>query len=376
MRHAALRLVSAVLLTACAVDQDEVAPTSPVSLVPTPAPPSEYRMNILGAPDTVNSRVTAINAYGNMVGVIGTSQSGQRPDMGVIWDASGLPTNMTDGLGMEPADINDYGDAVANRGGRSWVYFTADKRVQLPLPFIARTTTAAALNWQGTIVGVMTDRSGRTTPLVWTRVSSKQWTAAALPMQRGWDEAGATDINALGDIVGWVRTSQGVSYAWVWFANGQLQNVAKLAPGGALRINNKQEVLLRTWDDAGNVVPTVVHAPSGDRRSKIDLPAGSTGNAFNDAGRVVGVAPISLSFSGAFQDAPVTVVIDGALPAADLPFSPALNYVPRGSASDVNICGMVVGSLKRWNTGMQRAIRWEKINECDDDPAPVLRVAR
>ena len=375
LRIAPLALAAAaIVLAACAPDRNAPTPTAPPALAPLPPLPPEYRFNVLGSPDTVNSVAVAINASGAMVGTIGTSQLGFSPPMGVMWDSTGLPVPLANGLGMSPTDISDYGAIVANRAGRSWSYLTPSKWVQLPLPSGATTTSAAAINWQGTIVGEMTDRKGTPLPLRWTRVRVDRWSAAPLPLQSPWVAGGATDINAIGDISGWVTNGIGVERAWVWYANGQQQEVYKIASRAGLRINNKQEVLLHTWNAQGIVEPTVVHAPTGDKHPKVGLPVGTVAYGLNDAGRVVGVAPVSLSYSGAFTDAPVTVLRGGSRPAADLPSSPGANVVPRGTASDVNICGTVAGSLTRLGVGVRRAVRWDRIGDCDYDPAPVLRV--
>ncbi|MCC7052988.1 MAG: hypothetical protein IT355_06935 [Gemmatimonadaceae bacterium] len=365
---------AACVLAACAPDRHAPTSAAPPALAPLPPLPPEYHRDVLGSPDTVHSVAVAINASGAIVGTIGTSQLGFSPPMGVMWDASGLPVALGNGLGLAPTDISDYGLITGNRAGRSWVYLTPTKWVQLPLPSGATTTIAAAINWQGTIVGEMTNRKGTQLPVRWMQVRGGRWSAVALPLAAPWIAGGAVDINALGDISGWVSDGSGIDRAWVWYADGQQQEVHKIASHAGLRINNKQEVLLHTWNAHGVVEPTVVHAPSGDQSPKVGLPVGSVASGLNDAGRVVGIAPVSLSFGGAFPDAPVTVLRGSARPAEDLPSSPAANVVPRGTASDVNICGTAVGSLTRFGVGFRRAIRWERIGDCDFDPAPVLRV--
>jgi hypothetical protein len=349
-----------------------VAPTTSQgpSLVRLPLPPSEHRMNILGSPDTLDSEAFRLNASGSAVGIY---RNRWGHTFGVTWDSSGLPRMLADSATVIPTDISDYGYITANQGLRARVYTNPSLAVVLPLPRGTVSSVAQAINWQHTIVGSSTDNAASSRAARWTHQGKNTWAHELLPTTRGVYESAAVDINALGDILGWVRTDPGVVRGWVWFADGTEADLGELASLQGLRINNKQQVLL----DGVGTGTVVIHAPSGERDWQLSPSISTVFTALNDAGRVVGRAAYSLVNGTGMTRVPVTHFLPTGRALEELPYSFSFSTFPPGTANDVNLCGTVVGSLRRYSNITSRAVRWEKVGDaCDVDDAPVLRVLR
>ena len=118
-----------------------------------------------------------------------------------MWDADGVHLLYTGDGGA--VDINDLGQIIGWQSGPGSVLWDGDQTIVLGLG------QARAINNKGQVVG-------HTSASYWWESTAWVWEDGAMaelddliPPDSGWEVYGATDINDLGQIVGWGRNPEG-----------------------------------------------------------------------------------------------------------------------------------------------------------------------
>lgn len=300
-----------------------------------------------------SSTATDINDSGVIIGT-GTDASGSRVSLRWSPVDTGWRYTILEGPG-DPIAINDEGLIVRRlfdplaRSWQSSILFPSGAVVDLGPVFVK------AISDDGTLIGQTFETPGKSTAVVWQRVSTAQWgEPEALPRPDESSGVDPVDINARGDIVG-SAYGAGDSYAVIWKYRDNRwlppERIDLTMPSAAVAINDDGAI-------TGSMRPCIVGlpncywypawwpAPGGSRRMLPTLyNSRAEASAMNNANQVVGSGIVHYN--------------DGSTPLAALVWHAVIWFANsewpedlgairpshRGEALAINNHGWIVGSM-------------------------------